>query len=232
VSVRKVFDKSANTYDTDRRQLIPCYDDFYSITLDIIPFGHDRALRVLDLGAGTGALAGMVASKYQKAQLSLIDISPAMLQVAEKNFTKEDLARISFRVMDYVQDDFKGTYDLVVSSLSIHHLSDSDKKKLFDKVCKTLEPGGLFINADQVLGENEVAENIFTRTWLRQVRERGVTDDTLQTVLERMKEDKMSPLSSQLSWLKQAGFIDVTTWYQHYNFVVFSGMKPLSPAKP
>jgi tRNA (cmo5U34)-methyltransferase len=227
VNVRDVFDKSADIYDDDRRVLIPCYDDFYTITLDVIPFGFGHELRVLDLGAGTGVLAKMIASKYPRAQLELVDISPAMLQIAETSFSQNNLARISFQVMDYVQDSFKDTYDLIVSSLSIHHLDDSDKEKLFHKVITLLEPGGFFVNADQVLGENEVAENIFRKTWLRQVKERGVTDSALQASLERMKEDKMAPLSSQISWLEQAGFVDITTWYQHYNFVVYSGTKPL-----
>ena len=228
MSIREVFDQSAGNYDADRELLIPCYNDYYSTALDIIPFSRDRELRVLDLGAGTGALARLIAEKFPRAQLQLVDIAPAMLQVAETHFSTNDLARVSFRVMDYVREDFQGPYDLIASSLSIHHLPDEQKQELFNKIYRALIPGGFFVNADQALGESEFAENIFSRAWIRQVKERGVTDATLQATLERMKEDKMSPLSSQFSWLRQAGFIDVSTWYQHYSFVVYSATRPLT----
>lgn len=228
MSIREVFDKSAGNYDADRELLIPCYNDYYATALDIIPFSRDREIRVLDLGSGTGALARLIAEKYPRAQLQLVDIAPAMLQVAETHFSTNDLDRVSFRVMDYVREDFQGPYDLIASSLSIHHLPDEQKQKLFNKIFRALVPGGFFVNADQARGESEFAENIFSRAWIRQVKERGVTDATLQATLERMKEDKMSPLSSQFSWLRQSGFIDVSTWYQYYSFVVYSATRPLT----
>jgi tRNA (cmo5U34)-methyltransferase len=34
---------------------------------------------------------------------------------------------------DYVEADLGGSYDLVISALSIHHLSDSDKERLYQR---------------------------------------------------------------------------------------------------
>lgn len=228
MSIRKVFDDSAETYDFDRRRLIPCYEDLYAIPLEIIPFHQDRELRVLDLGAGTGLLSAKVAARYPRAQLVLVDLAPAMLQIAEKRFAGSDAGRVAFHLLDYSKQPLKGTYDLIVSALSIHHLPDGDKEALFRKICRVLEPGGLFINADQVLGENAVAEKIYKRCLLQKVLDSGISAEALAAGRERMKEDRMAPLSSQLGWLTLAGFTDVTVWYQYYNFVVFSGTKPLA----
>jgi tRNA (cmo5U34)-methyltransferase len=228
MSVKESFEKDAKNYNNIRKTLIPCYRDFYEIALDIIPFGQDRELRVLDLGAGTGLFANGVARRFPNAQLTLIDISPAMLQVAEKRFSKNDRNRVSFRIDDYAKSRLQGTYDLIISALSIHHLTDDEKQVLFSKIHTILEPGGFFINADQALGENDIAEKLYRHTWLQQIRNKGIEEKNLQAILERMKEDKMSPLSAQLLWTKNAGFIDVTTWYQFYSFVVYSGRKPLS----
>lgn len=227
MSIQELFDRSSETYDRDRRRLIPCYDDFYSIPLEIIPFLPDRELRILDLGAGTGLLSAAVAALYPRALLTLIDLSPEMLRVAGERFAGGDSGRATFQVMDYGSEPLKGTYDLIISALSIHHLTDNKKRGLFQKVHDALEPGGLFINADQVLGENAVAERICTRIWLQKVRDNGITETALNAALERMREDRMSPLSSQLDWLDRAGFIDITTWYRYYNFVVYSATKPL-----
>ena len=232
MNIQKVFDSSAEGYDLDRRRLIPCYEDFYSIPLDIIPFHQERELRVLDLGAGTGLLSAGLAARYPRAQLVLVDLSPAMLQMAEKRFSGSDAGRVTFRLMDYAKQPLKGTFDLIISALSVHHLTDNEKQTLFNNAFKILEPGGLFINADQVLGENAVAEKIYKRSWLKQVRTLGISEKSLAAAQERMKEDRMSPLSSQLTWLLQAGFADVTVWYQYFSFAVYSATKPLAAKEP
>lgn len=226
--MRKLFDESAERYDLDRRRLIPCYQDFYNLPLEILPFHQDRELRVLDLGAGTGLLSAGIAARYPRAQLVLVDLAPAMLHVAEQRFAGHDAERVTFHLLDYARQPLKGTFDLVISALSIHHLTDADKETLFKKIYRILEPGGLFINADQVSGENAVAEKIYRCRWLKKVRDSGISDEALRAAMKRMKEDRMSPLSSQLDWLNKAGFDDITVWYQYYSFVVYSGTKPLT----
>ena len=64
---------------------------------------------------------------------------------------------------------------MVISGLAIHHLDDEAKKKLFKTIHKLLNDGGLFINADQVLGENDFSEALYTSTW----REKVVANKTL-----------------------------------------------------
>lgn len=227
MSIRTLFDDSAERYDLDRRRLIPCYEDFYNLPLEILPFHQDRELRVLDLGAGTGLLSAGVAARYPRARLLLVDIAPAMLRVAEQRFSGCDGDRVSFHIMDYARQPLKGTFDLVISALSIHHLTDGDKENLFRKIFASLEPGGLFINADQVLGENAMAEKTYRRRWLEKVQASGISAEALDAALARMQEDRMAPLASQLAWLDQTGFDDITVWFKYLNFVIYSGTKAL-----
>ena len=114
---------------------------------------------------------------------------------------------------------------MVISALSIHHLSDADKIKLFNNIYKALPDGGRFINADQILGPTPDIEQVYHETWLRQARDLGVSETDLNAALERMKADQMAPLKSQLEWLQQTGFSSVHCWYQHHRFAVFSGQK-------
>lgn len=230
MAVKEQFERGAATYDRDRRRLIPCFDDFYTIPIDIIPFHRDRELRVLDLGAGTGLLSAGVAERYPRAQLTLVDLSPAMLALAEQRFSGGDRRRVTLHVLDYRRDQPKGAYDLVISALSIHHLEDSDKAALFRAIHGLLEPGGMFINADQVLGDNAFAEQLSRHLWMTMVKASGIDAVALAAARERMKEDRMATLADQLSWLRQAGFTDISTWYRYFNFVVYSGSKSLAPA--
>jgi len=227
MSVEEVFDKYAGDYDSKRKLLIPCHDDFYRIALDAIPFSRQRELRVLDLGAGTGYFSTLIADRYPSAQLVLMDVSAEMLRIAEQKFERLNQGRVTFLRADYVHADFQGTYDLVVSSLSLHHLADHEKIAVYRKICRVLEPGGTFVNCDQIRGANTWADKLFHRFWLQQVKDNGVDEKTLAAALERMQEDQPATLADQLHWLAEQGFTDVTSWYQYFGFAVFSGAKPM-----
>jgi len=132
--------------------------------------------------------------------------------------------RCEFIAGDYASR-VRGEFEVVVSALSIHHLSDDRKVRLFRRIHEVLPADGVFINADQVLGATPPIERIYREAWLRQVRRPGVAERDLNAALERMKEDRSAPLDSQLDWLRQAGFRQVNCWYQNYSFAVFSGQK-------
>jgi tRNA (cmo5U34)-methyltransferase len=225
VNIKSVFDKAARSYDQARRQLVPCFDDFYGTVLDLIPFAKDSAIRVLDLGAGTGLLSACIAETFPHAHLTLVDISEAMLDQARQRFAG-DAARFHFRALDLAQGPLWGRYEAVVSALAIHHVNDEGKQRLFQGVYDVLCDEGVFINADQVLGMTPEIDEEYKAAWLRQVRERGVGEGDLAAALERMKEDEMSTLGLQMKYLEEIGFGMVDCWYKNYGFVVYAGRKP------
>ncbi len=228
MSVESAFDKGAMDYDSARKQLIPCFDSFYGTALDLVENLKKDRLKVLDLGAGTGLFSYLVAQRYPNASFTLCDISTEMLNEARSRFDGTDI-QIEYLTKDYSAEPLVGQYDAIISALSVHHLDDQEKESLFKRLYQNLNDGGIFINADQVLGETPVLEKTYRGTWLKQVKNNGVTETALSSALERMKEDKMSTLFQQLSWLKQAHFQDVNCWYKNYSFVVYSGCKPKKP---
>lgn len=219
-----VFNRTAQTYDRARRQLIPCFDDFYGTALNLIPFKPEDPFRVSDLGAGTGLFSQFIADKFPKASLTLIDRSEKMLAKARERLSNQP-ERFDFVTADYSDGALPGKYDLVVSALSIHHLPDSDKRDLFRRIHEALGVSGIFINADQVLGSSPEIEAIYREHWLQAVRRLGVSASDLSAAFDRMQEDKMATLEDQLAWLADAGFTHVNCWYKNYSFVVYSGTK-------
>ncbi|MDG4476605.1 class I SAM-dependent methyltransferase [Thiovibrio frasassiensis] len=222
-AVKTAFDEGAQTYDRARRQLIPCFDDFYGTALALIPHQPQATFRVLDLGAGTGMLSSLVAKKFAQTRITLLDISQEMLDKAKERFAGME-ERLEFIAGDYA-NGLEGQFDVILSALSIHHLTDTQKIKLFKNIHNALPEGGIFINADQILGPTPDIEQVYQETWLRQARDLGVSEVDLNAALERMQADRMAPLSSQLEWLRQAGFSSVHCWYQQFRFAVFSGQK-------
>jgi len=219
------FDEAARDYDDQRRKLIPCFDDFYGAATAVATPAPDlRTPSILDLGAGTGLLSSLLLRKYPEAKLTLIDLSAKMLENA-KNRLRE------YPNLHYVEGDYtnyiaSGAYDLVASALSIHHLSDEDKRKLYRNAYSNLKAGGTFVNADQVQGSSPYLESMYQLDWKSKVEASGLTRQELDSAYERTKLDRMAPLDDQLVWLREAGFVDVDCVYKSYNFVVLFGRKP------
>ena len=224
MSVDAPFDEAAAGYDRARRQLVPDLDGFYGAALQSVPFGRDARIRVLDLGAGTGLLSSMVAERFPRSRVTLVDLSVEMLRVARRRFVGEP-GRFEFRNMDYARKPLPRGYDLVVSALSIHHLTHGDKKELFERIHDALADRGYFVNADQVQGETPEEETSYREWWLRRVREAGVSDGDLDAALSRMRADRNATLRAQLGWLVEAGFGVVRCAYSEHRFAVYGGRK-------
>jgi len=185
---------------------------------------------VLDLGAGTGLFSAMVAARLPDARIHLADVSDAMLAEARRRFAGAPASRVSFEVRDYADGSLGGPWDLVISALSIHHLGDEAKRALFARVFDSLRPGGLFVDADQVLGPTPAAEARYKRLWDEAVLGSGIDRREYERAVERMRHDRCAPLEAQLDWLREAGFADVDCAFKHWRFAVYFGLRPRDPS--
>jgi tRNA (cmo5U34)-methyltransferase len=221
-SIAQKFNEDANQYDSQRSKLIPCFDDFYSIPISIITT-HSSSPTVLDIGSGTGLFSSLLLKKYPNAHITLIDLSEKMTEIAKKRFS--NFSNIHYIIDDYTSYEFNRKFDIIVSSLSIHHLTDLEKRNLYDRVYSLLNEDGIFINADQVLGDTPFLENLYKKDWKNKVEQSGLSGDEINSAYERTKLDKMSTLAEQLNWLKDSGFKDVDSIYKYFNFVVLFGRR-------
>lgn len=225
MTIQQAFNAAAADYDPLRRILIPCFDDFYKTAVEVIPCDRTASLKVLDLGAGTGLYSGMVQVVFPNADITLLDLADEMLEKAKKRFSQ--MGKFPKIIIgNYIEIEWQDSYDLVISGLSIHHLSNPDKQRLYQRIYHGLKPGGMFINADQVLGKTPTLEKRYRQHWLDSIRALGISEEELKAALKRMKYDRMATLTAQLSWLEAAGFQDVDCWYKNFSFVVFGGQRP------
>ena len=221
MSVQAVFEATAGTYDRARRRLIPCFDRFYGAASELLPSGAER---VLELGAGTGLLSVLLRKRMPGAALHLVDVSEAMLAQARERFTGD--ARVTVEVGDYSECSLGAGWDVVASALSIHHLEHGAKRALFRRVFAALQPGGVFVNADQVAGPTEAMEAEYVERWLRAVRGCGASEEEIGASLYRQREDRRACVEAQMGWLREAGFVGVDCWFKDGSFAVFRGMRP------
>jgi len=220
--VQKRFDVIANEYDTTRRKFILDFDNFYESGICFLQC-EKTAPRVLDLGAGTGLYSLKLLKRYPQAKITLIDFAENMLEIARKNF--EGNQKISFIQGDYSKHDFaREKFDIVISALSIHHLEDSHKKKIYKKIFALLHPDGEFLNADQVSADSEMADRNFRKIHAKFVQE-NATRPEYEQFLKNVELDLRSPVFSQLNWLKTAGFAYTECIFKLYCFAIMYGRK-------
>lgn len=221
-TLKEKFDNNAELYDRQRRFVIPCFDDLYNVMADLA-HGEAPVPKILDMGAGTGLLSLNLLKRHSNAEFTLIDLSEEMLKIAKNRFVNK--ANFKYITGDYAKYDFEDKYDIIASSLSIHHLKHQDIEFLYNKIYGLLNQGGIFLNADQVLAPTPANESKYQENWLEKIEYKGLDEQERLSIFDRMKLDNPATLEDNLKWLKNCGFKDVDVFFKYYNFVVLYGRK-------
>jgi len=219
-------------FDHDIRLLVPRYDELHEAVLNSISPEFKGSLRVLELGCGTGELTARLLERFPYAQIWGVDYSEKMLAVArEKLATHEE--RLTLIQSDFNQVEFPPQLDLVLSTLAIHHLTDPDKLRLFQRVYEHLSEGGWFVNGDAVLFESVHHEYLHGVVREEHARANGLTTEELEQRLEEIQtHDHPATLIHQLHLMQAAGFSVVDVIWKYYSLAVFGGFKGKLPALP
>ncbi len=106
------------------REEVPLFDRLQEETIAAIA---SPPRRVLELGVGTGETSRRLLAAYPEAEVLGLDSSPAMVFHAREAGIEVQLARMEDPLPD-------GPWDLVISVLSVHHLSADGKRDLFRRV--------------------------------------------------------------------------------------------------
>ena len=117
--------------------------DFYE--KELRRYEKEKTSLVLDLGCGTGSMTKALA--HRGYDMTGVDYSPEMLDIARQRAEKEGLDNILWLCQDMTEFELYGTVDLAVSCLDcLNHLTKpSDLDKCLALVHNYLIPDGLFI---------------------------------------------------------------------------------------
>lgn len=143
IALAAQFHWTPDTYLEQIRSQVPRFDELQREAVAAIPFAPDR---VLELGMGTGETTRALLEAYPDAWVVGLDSSPEMVFRLREEYDDVMLARMEDPLPD-------GPWDLVISVLSVHHLTAERKHTLFRRV---REQARALVIGDVVRAENQV----------------------------------------------------------------------------
>ncbi len=162
------FNDRADRYEELIRNIIPHSELFFGSTVECVP---DGSITVLELGSGTGYVTEQILRKNPGAKITCIDMTPEMLAIARNKALLDGVTFMEGDFRDVWPDE---RFDVVITTLCLHHLPDADRAALIRRIHITLNTGGRFINGDVFKPESDWEERLFRKRWRRTMMENGL----------------------------------------------------------
>jgi tRNA (cmo5U34)-methyltransferase len=210
---------SVNLWDTPEHALE------YLARVDMIPHRAEgersllewlpaRLTRVLDLGSGDGRLLALVKLAHPDVNAVALDFSPVMLERLRIRFASDDRVTVVAHDLDNPLPSSLDTFDAVVSSFAIHHVTHERKRALYEEVYEKIRPGGVFCNLEHVASPTDALHVKF----LAALDVPPEKDDP---------SNKLLDIETQLEWLRAIGFVDVDCHWKWRELALLAGTKLL-----
>jgi putative AdoMet-dependent methyltransferase len=199
-------DRQAAKYDKDVSNEENPVRTGYEKLLNFMADKVNSQSRVLELGCGTGNLT---AKLREMNEITGVDISDAMIKIAR---TKTEDKNVN-----YCQDDIlsffdynEKKYDCIISSYTLHHLTESEKKILFEKSYNVLDEKGVALFGD-LMFENKNEKKLL----IKQFRQKKIT-----WLIDVMKKEFYWNIETSLMELNKIGFKCKTYRFSDLSWVI------------
>jgi len=204
VDVDAFYDSISKSYTISIQRCVPQYNEMLkSLFIYINPDFSPKT--ILELGCGTGNLTQLIRNRYPDAAITAVDISAECINECKSRIPDENIK--------YVQSDFKAirfprnSFDLVLSSISIHHLRDKDKEELFRNLFSYQTQGGVLSFCDQLRGETDFIYLKNIELWKNFALAHNEGKDEWNMWMKHQHEhDYHSTLANHLQWIRGAGY--------------------------
>jgi ubiquinone/menaquinone biosynthesis C-methylase UbiE len=161
-------------------------------------FGLNGRSTLVDLGAGTGALALAAASHCRR--VVAVDPSSAMLGVLATRAAQVGLENVEAVLGGFLTYEHRGDApDFVYSRNALHHLPDFWKALALQRIANLLKPGGVLRVRDLVFAFDPRDADVFIDPWLASAAEQPNDGWTRSELEEHLREEH-----STFSWLLEA----------------------------
>jgi tRNA (cmo5U34)-methyltransferase len=209
-------------YDAAIRRFIPGYDEMIATVVRWLDGHLPPDALVVDLGAGTGALALAVLEALPDVRVQLVDVDPAMLEVAAARCAAYE-GRVELRRASFA--DPMPRCHAVVASLALHHVFElEDKQTLYRRIHEALLPGGVLLIADCAVHDDGPERQRVFAEFSAAMQKHGISaDEAAAHFAQWAEEDRYYPLATELATLAEAGFPRPECFWRQGPMAVFGG---------
>jgi tRNA (cmo5U34)-methyltransferase len=210
-------------YDARIRTFIPRYEEMLDTAAAVLTAQDRRRPLIVDLGTGSGALAGRCAAAIPGARVIGIDEDEGMLGLAKKRLR----ARLTVLPGNFLATPLPRC-DAVTASFSLHHVrTRPEKAALYRRVFAALRPAGLFVNADCCVPLDRRLKAQGRAAWRAHLERRYSPARAEGYLRAWAKEDSYFELNEEVRLLERAGFRVDVPWRRDW-FAVVVGVRPAS----
>lgn len=205
---------TASEYDKKINNTIPYYSEFYNQTLDVIEQCGYSDICWMDLGCGTGSLAEKAMDYFDNIRFVLVDSSEKMLEQSEVKLKNFDVEYSCEKLQDVRYNE---RFHVITAIQAMHYLQEDERYQAIKNVYSSLREGGIFINFENVIPEDE---DLKTRELLRWGRYQQRHGKTAKEAEEHNKRCGVNyfPLTirEHFDLLKKIGFQSVHVFWVSY----------------
>ena len=183
---------------------------------------------VYDLGCSLGAatLAMRRAIRSENVNIIGIDNSPAMVERCQMHVAafKGDTPVQIFN--DNIETVAIENASMVVLNFTLQFIENDKRQALMDKIYQGLKPGGILVLSEKIAHQSEQANELLIDLHHDFKRANGYSELEIaqkRTALENvMRPDSVEDHFTRLT---KAGFINVSQWFQCFNFLSIVAFK-------
>lgn len=170
-----------------------------------------KVMRVLDVGAGSGAYAMAFARAKDGVRVRAFDL-PNVVVLTRSYIKKEGLLdKIDVVAGDYNADSLGSGFDLIFLSAIVHSNSFAKSKKLIVKCVNALNPGGQVVVQDFIMDEDRTSPSFGALFSLN--------------MLVATEEGDTYTESQVRSWMKDAGLSEIKRKDTEFDTALIIGKK-------
>jgi tRNA (cmo5U34)-methyltransferase len=223
-NIEDYFNSIKDEYSDAIKRINPCYLEMIKASLGYLP-NKWIPNNILELGCGIGNLTILLSEYFPETKITGIDISEESIEVCRNrvNGKNVDLQQMDLKIASFKEESF----DIVISSLTVHHLLESERKALYRKAKEWIGRKGWLIICDRYCDDNEGISNINRRIWHETAIENGATSEEWNKWMRHeIDHDHPGKLVDQVEILKEElNFITVDIVWRKYLWAVIYAQK-------
>ncbi len=218
----------ANVFDDMVNRSVPYYSEIQRMIAELAADQAQPGTNVYDLGCSTGTtMIGMNTLVNNDIQFIGIDDSAEMLAKCDEKLKAAGLTRKYQLITADLHSELSITNASVVTlCLTLQFIRPLYREKLIQKISEGLNPGGVLILVEKVLGETNDMNRNFIKYYYDYKRRNHYTEMEIAQKREAL-ENVLIPykLSENIQMLQNNGFNHCETFFKWYNFAGIIAIK-------